>query len=62
LITFGEMLVLPMSAMQSVIEEALLSDPGLERLEQGACPVCHDVRPARCPVCARTPCGLSLDP
>jgi len=52
LVTFGEMLVLPFAAMQSAVEDVLNSNPALQRLDAGECPVCRGTARVRCPVCA----------
>src|SRR3712207_6741020 len=52
LVTFGEMLVLPFAAMQSAVEDVLSSNPALQRIDAGECPVCRGTARVRCPVCA----------
>jgi RNA polymerase sigma-54 factor len=54
LVTFSELLLLPYSAMQAVIEDELEDNPALERLDDGECPVCGDTGRYRCPVCSRS--------
>ena len=51
LIAFGEMLMLPYAALQSVVDDELSTNTELERLEPGECPVCRGSWRARCPVC-----------
>ncbi|WP_370963795.1 hypothetical protein [Amycolatopsis sp. cg9] len=51
LVVFGEMLMLPYDAMQAAIEDELLGNTALERLES-ECPVCAGRWRTRCPVCA----------
>jgi RNA polymerase sigma-54 factor len=51
LVTFGELLMLPYSAMQSVIDDELNSNVALERIDTGECPVCTGAWRTRCPAC-----------
>ncbi|WP_439380764.1 RNA polymerase factor sigma-54 [Amycolatopsis lexingtonensis] len=57
LVVFGEMLMLPYDAMHAAIEDELLGNTALERLES-ECPVCAGRWRTRCPVCA-PPSGVS---
>jgi RNA polymerase sigma-54 factor len=57
LVAFGELLMLPYPAMQDVVEDELQSNPDLERLEPGECPVCGGSWRTRCPVCGVLPGG-----
>lgn len=52
LIAFGEMLMMPYAAMQSVVEDELSVNAALERLEAGDCPICRGGWRAGCPVCS----------
>lgn len=52
LVMFGEMLMLPYDAMRAAIEDELLGNTALERLESGDCPVCLNTWRTRCPVCS----------
>jgi RNA polymerase sigma-54 factor len=52
LVAFGEMLMLPYTAMQSVIEDELRSNEALERLDPGECPICRGALRTHCPVCS----------
>ena len=52
LVAFGELLILPCAAMQSVIERELRANPALERLDAGECPICRGSWRTRCPVCS----------
>jgi RNA polymerase sigma-54 factor len=52
LIAFSEMLILPYTAMQSVIEDELCANAALERLDADDCPICRGTWRARCPVCS----------
>jgi RNA polymerase sigma-54 factor len=52
LVSFAELLMLPYPAMQAVIEEELSSNPALERLDAGECPICRGTWPSRCPICS----------
>lgn len=51
LIAFSELLMLPYSEMQKVVEDELHDNVALERSEPRDCPVCRGVRSIRCPVC-----------
>jgi RNA polymerase sigma-54 factor len=51
LVSFGELLMLPYPAMQSVIEDELSRNVALERIDAGECPVCAGAWRTRCPVC-----------
>lgn len=52
LIAFGEMLILPYAAMQSVVEDELGANAALERLDAAECPICRSSWRARCPGCS----------
>src|SRR4051794_41907552 len=52
LIAFGEMLMLPYTALQSLVDDEVSANSALERLEPGECPVCRGSWRTRCPVCA----------
>jgi RNA polymerase sigma-54 factor len=52
LVAFGELLILPCAAMQSVVERELSANPALERLDPGECPICRGGSRARCPACS----------
>jgi RNA polymerase sigma-54 factor len=51
-VAFSEMLALPCSSMESLIELELSTNSALERLETRECPICRGTWSARCPVCA----------
>jgi len=51
LVSFAEMLMLPLPAMQSVVDEELCSNASLERVDGGECPVCRGAWRTHCPVC-----------
>ncbi|WP_290062022.1 hypothetical protein [Amycolatopsis solani] len=61
LVVFGEMLMLPYDAMRAAIEDELLGNTALERLES-ECPVCAGRWRSRCPVCAPPGCGPGPGP
>jgi RNA polymerase sigma-54 factor len=52
LVAFGEMLILPYTALQSLVDDELSANTALERLEPSECPVCRGSWRMRCPVCA----------
>jgi RNA polymerase sigma-54 factor len=52
LVAFGEMLMLPHAAMQTVIEDELDRNDALERLEPGDCPICRGTWRTTCPLCS----------
>jgi RNA polymerase sigma-54 factor len=52
LIAFSEMLMLPYTAMQAVVEDELSANGALERLDAGECPICRGSWRARCPGCS----------
>src|SRR5687768_12609231 len=56
LIAFGELLMLPCSALHDMVEDELSANAELERLEPGECPICRGSWTARCPLCG-TPAG-----
>lgn len=51
-VAFSEMLVLPCAAMELLVDRELSTNPALERVENGECPICRGTWSARCPVCA----------
>jgi RNA polymerase sigma-54 factor len=51
-VVFSEMLALPCASMESMVELEVSTNPALERLETGECPICRGTWSARCPVCA----------
>jgi RNA polymerase sigma-54 factor len=51
-IAFSEMLMLPLAAVQSVVDDELAANAALERLDADGCPVCRGSWKARCPVCS----------
>ena len=51
LIAFGELLMLPYTALQCAVDDELSTNASLERLEPGECPVCRGSWRMRCPVC-----------
>jgi len=59
LIAFGEMLMLPYAALQSVVDDELSANTELERLEPGECPVCRGAWLPRCPVCTAASRGAA---
>jgi RNA polymerase sigma-54 factor len=61
LVSFAELLMLPYTAMQSVVDEQLADNSALERLEPGECPICGGVWSSRCPVCV-TPAARTTSP
>jgi RNA polymerase sigma-54 factor len=61
LVAFGEMLMLPYAAMQSVIEDELCTNEALARLDPGECPICRGALRTRCPVCSVPAHGRALD-
>ena len=61
LIAFGEMLMLPHAALQSLVDDELSANTALERLEPGECPVCRGSWRMRCPVCAVPSRGAGPD-
>ncbi|WP_446220321.1 RNA polymerase factor sigma-54 [Micromonospora sp. IBHARD004] len=61
LIAFGEMLMLPYAALQSLVDDELNANTALERLEPGECPVCRGSWRTRCPVCAVPSRGVGPD-
>jgi RNA polymerase sigma-54 factor len=50
LVAFGELLTLPYTGMQAVIEDELCTNAALERLDPGECPICRGAWRTRCPV------------
>lgn len=52
LIAFGELLMLPHSELQDLVEDELSANEALERQEPGECPVCRGSWRTRCPICA----------
>jgi RNA polymerase sigma-54 factor len=61
LVAFGEMLMLPYTAMESVIEDELCTNAALERLDPGECPICRGALRTRCPVCSAPARGHGVD-
>jgi RNA polymerase sigma-54 factor len=61
LIAFGEMLMLPYAALQNLVDDELSTNPELERLDPGECPVCRGSWQMRCPVCTAPSCGGGPD-
>jgi RNA polymerase sigma-54 factor len=61
LVAFGEMLMLPYAAMQSVVEDELCTNEALARLDPGECPICRGALPTRCPVCSVAAHGRGVD-
>jgi RNA polymerase sigma-54 factor len=51
LVAFSELLLLPYAAVQSLVEDELATNPALERLDAGDCPICRGGWRSRCPVC-----------
>lgn len=64
-VAFSEMLVLPCAALESLIEAELSTNPALERLDAGECPICRGTWSMRCPVCTvphrNRPSGVAGD-
>lgn len=52
LVAASEMLQLPSLALECLVDEAVESNPALERLDAVECPVCEGSWQSRCPVCA----------
>lgn len=52
LVTFGELLMLPYAAMQSVVADELSTNDALERVDATGCPVCRATWLSRCPACS----------
>jgi RNA polymerase sigma-54 factor len=50
-VAFSEMLALPCAAMEAAVDRELSTNPALERLETGECPICRGKWTARCPAC-----------
>ncbi|MFI7065689.1 hypothetical protein ACIBL3_32155 [Kribbella sp. NPDC050124] len=67
LVTFGELLMLPYAAMQSVVADEVSTNDALERVDATGCPVCRTSWLSRCPACspptrsASGPVGLAAD-
>ncbi|MEI8408971.1 MULTISPECIES: RNA polymerase factor sigma-54 [unclassified Kribbella] len=59
LVTFGELLMLPYAAMQSVVADEVSTNEALERLEAAGCPICHGSWQRSCPVCSPSGAGSS---
>jgi RNA polymerase sigma-54 factor len=59
LIAFGELLMLPCAAVQTLVDDEVSANAELERLEPGECPICRGSWRMRCPVCTRTTHGTA---
>ena len=51
-VAFSELLMLPWAAMQAAVERELCTNPALERLDGGDCPLCRGTWRTRCPACS----------
>ena len=51
-VAFSELLMLPWTAMQAAVDRELCTNPALERVDSGDCPLCRGTWRTRCPACS----------